>query len=225
MYITAEYINIYWNNLEWLDTDIFAWPDAIFQSQTFDHAACRLQVVGRRGNIMTSDKQSNNGQVLKNDNPTVYTYLLLSVKTSCSKEGWKTYWAMNMQLNRQKAFIVTKFKTVVNTIKSSSIAMSLYDGWHELYKGSEEKSTHVNDTERTLMSVHQIQKWRNLLSCDSSKQIWFNVLQEEQMSDQFDQVWLCNLYVGIDVSKALIWLHVYWLWYIKPGLPLERWQD
>ena len=38
---------------------------------------------------MTSDKQSNNGQVLKNDNPTVYTctYLLLSVKTSCSKEG------------------------------------------------------------------------------------------------------------------------------------------
>ena len=36
---------------------------------------------------MTSDKQSNNGQVLKNDNPTVYTYLLLSVKTSCLNEG------------------------------------------------------------------------------------------------------------------------------------------
>ena len=36
---------------------------------------------------MTSDKQSNKSQVLKNDNPTLYTYLLLSVKTSYSKEG------------------------------------------------------------------------------------------------------------------------------------------
>ena len=44
-------------------------------------------VVGRRGNIMASDRQSNKSQVLKNDNPTLYTYLLLSVKTSCSKEG------------------------------------------------------------------------------------------------------------------------------------------
>ena len=48
---------------------------------------------------------------------------------------------------------------------------------HELCKRSEVKITYINDTERTLMSVHQIQKWRNLLSCDSSKQIRFNLLQ------------------------------------------------
>ena len=44
-------------------------------------------VVARQGNNMTSDKQSNKSQVIKNDNPTLYTYLLLSVKTSCTKEG------------------------------------------------------------------------------------------------------------------------------------------
>ena len=32
-------------------------------------------------------------------------------------------------------------------------------------------------TERALMSVNQIQKWRNLLSCYSSRQIRFNLLQ------------------------------------------------
>ena len=61
------------------------------QMQFFSRKALIMQitedVVGRRGNSMTSDKQSNEGQVLKNDNPTLYTYLLLSVKTSCSKEG------------------------------------------------------------------------------------------------------------------------------------------
>ena len=61
------------------------------QMQLFSRKALIMQitedVVGRRGNSMTSDKQSNKSQVLKNDYPTVYTYLLLSVKTSCSKEG------------------------------------------------------------------------------------------------------------------------------------------
>ena len=47
----------------------------------------------------------------------------------------------------------------------------------ELYKRSEVKTTYKNNTERALMSVHQIQKWRNVLSCDSSKQIRFNLLQ------------------------------------------------
>ena len=55
--------------------------------------------------------------------------------------------------------------------------MSLYDGWHELYKRSEVKITYINDTERALITVHHIQKWRNLLSCYSSKQIRFNLLQ------------------------------------------------
>ena len=66
---------------------------------------------------------------------------------------------------------------MVNTIKSSSTAMSLYDGWHELHKISEVKITYTHDTERALMSVHQIQKWRNMLLCYSSKQIRFNLLQ------------------------------------------------
>ena len=52
------------------------------QMQLFSRKALIMQitedVVGRRGNGMTSAKQSNKGQVLKNDNPTVYTYLFQS---------------------------------------------------------------------------------------------------------------------------------------------------
>ena len=43
---------------------------------------------------------------------------------------------------------------MVNTIQSSSTAMSLYDGLHELYKRSEVTIKYINDTERALMSVH-----------------------------------------------------------------------
>ena len=63
------------------------------QMQFFSHKALIMQitedvpVVGRRGNSMAGDKQSNKSQVLKNDNPTLYIYLLLSVQISCSNEG------------------------------------------------------------------------------------------------------------------------------------------
>ena len=171
-------------------TDACAWPDATFQSQSFDHVDYRRcswktreqhdrQVI----NSLTKVKCSKMIILLFIG---LYTYMLLSVKTSCSKEGWNTCWAMNIQLNRQRAFLVKK-KTMVNTIKSSSTAMSFYDGWHELYKRSEVKTTYINDTERALMSVHQIQKWGNVLSCDSSKQIRFNLLQYNG-----DQCLTCN---------------------------------